>query len=295
MKNKELIKIGFCVAYDWPMLKHALPLVYEWADNICLSIDKDRISWSGQHFDFDHKEFTSFIGSLDAHKRITIFEEDFHKPDLSPMQNEVRQRNRMAEQLGAGGWHIQLDADEYFINFATFIEYLQSLPKYSYHFNVCCPLITLFKSTKDGFLVIDPKNVENVEHIQIATRFPRYQYGRRNGYFNRYTNFQIVHQSWARSEEDIQQKINSWGHINDFKTKQYFQFWKSLSDTNFSSINNFHPTHPSKWPCLQFVKANNITEFIQQINKINFPSLSPIGLLLRNSRIYSKLRELLMS
>ena len=61
----DLIKIGFCVAYDWHLLRYSLPLIYDHADYICLSIDKDRISWAGEKFSFDENSFKSFVQAID--------------------------------------------------------------------------------------------------------------------------------------------------------------------------------------------------------------------------------------
>ena len=55
--NKPKIKVGFCVAYDWELLKNSIPRVYNAADTICLSIDKNRTSWSGKKYDFDESAF----------------------------------------------------------------------------------------------------------------------------------------------------------------------------------------------------------------------------------------------
>src|SRR5690349_14979672 len=101
---KEAIKVGFCVAYDWYLLEYALPLIYADATVIGLSIDQDRISWSGNAYPFDEAGFKALITKLDPEKKIRVLEENYHLPDLTPMQNEVRQRNLMAKHLGEGGW-----------------------------------------------------------------------------------------------------------------------------------------------------------------------------------------------
>src|SRR5688572_4515370 len=187
---KDQIKVGFCVAYDWHMLNYSLPLVYDCADKICLSIDKAGISWSGSKFSFDRSAFNQLVERLDKLNKIVIIEDDYHRPDLSPMQNEVRQRNEIAKHLGEGGWHVQLDCDEYFPSFDRFVHYLNSLSRErTKKANVSCPWLVLFKRVEGGFLYVDPIVAENVEFMQIATREPAYEYGRRNGNFNIHTNF----------------------------------------------------------------------------------------------------------
>ena len=38
---------------------------------------------------------------------------------MQPMELETRQRNMMAEKMGSGGWHIQMDGDEYAYDFGV--------------------------------------------------------------------------------------------------------------------------------------------------------------------------------
>lgn len=289
----DLIKVGFCVAYDWHMLSHALPLVYSNADSIFLSVDKDRKSWAGKPFAWDGEAFRELIDSLDTHNKITLIEEDFHLQDLTPMENEVRQRNIMAERMGAGGWHIQLDSDEYFMNFGDFVKYLKGLSVDDRRMvNICCSLVTLFKQTEEGFLYVSPERKSSLEFIQVATRHPVYMYGRRNGHFNIYTNYKIIHQSWARSEAEILQKLNNWGHRDDFETRRFFDFWKTLTTENYKKVRDFHPTRPATWRKLMLVKAKNMAELVRGFDFEHYLMLSPMDLFFKNSRVFAKLRQL---
>lgn len=289
----NVIKIGFCIAYDWYFLRYALPLVYESANLICLSLDKDRISWSGEKFVIDESAFHSFVARIDTAKKIKILEEDFHVPELTAGQNEVRQRNKMAESMGIGGWHIQLDCDEYFQQFPGFVSYLKNLPQQARSkTNICCPLLTLYRQVEGGFLYISPQSAEQVEFIQIATQQPRYEFGRRNGDFNIYTSFNIIHQSWARSEDEIKLKLSSWGHINDFDGARYFEMWKSVGLHNFESLRDLHPIQPAQWPLLKFSAGKSIPEFMSDFEMPAFP-LSNVQLWLKNNRHLARLTTLM--
>lgn len=286
----DKIKVGFCVAYDWSMLAYALPLVYDTADAICLSLDKDRRSWANNPFPFHDEGFYDLLKKVDVANKITLIEEDFHVVDLSPMQNEVRQRNIMAERMGKGGWHIQLDCDEYFIDFPRFVKHLKSIST-NRAVNVCCIWVTLFKKIENGYLFIMPTENRNIEFIQVATNTPVYEYGRRNGHFNIYTNFKIAHQSWARTEEEVLQKLNNWGHKDDFSVGDYYKFWQSLSAHNYKTIKDFHPTQPECWPALEYIKAEDLEQFIRDFDSYQFQSLSEWNLLWKNSRVMNKLRS----
>jgi hypothetical protein len=261
--NKEQIKVGYCVAYDWDLLRYSIPTIYEEADVICLSIDRNRQSWTGKPFTWDEQGFRALVAKLDTAGKIRIYEDGFYLPELSPMANEVRQRNMIAAFLDGGGWHVQLDADEYFLDFAGFVRYLRKLPK-GRTVNVCCPMINLYKQTEEGMLWIRPENFSQVEIFTIATRHPKYEYGRRNGYFNILTKFPILHQSWARSEQEIWEKLTNWGHAKDFDVKEYFNLWKGANGKTYSAYRNFHHLHPESWPALSLKKGvRNIDELLQ--------------------------------
>ena len=282
------IKVGFCVAYDWPLLAYSLPQVYGKASVICLSIDSERRSWAKKIFEWDQNAFNELLRSIDVAGKILVYEDDFHLPELTPAQNEVRQRRLMSEKMGAGGWHIQLDCDEYFLNFAGFVEFLRKLPIRKYKFNVSCQLITLFKKVNNGFLYVYPQQSKHYEFLQIASKVPCYEHGRRNGYFNVISDFLIVHQSWARSDEEIWQKLSNWGHVDDFNVQRYFDFWANVNAENFGRFRDILPMHPPVWPSLCFLKSKDIAEVIAKFNAGSFPKLHPVSRIIRNSILISR-------
>lgn len=288
---RELIKVGFCIAYDWELLQYALPLIYHDADVICLSIDKDRISWASEPYNFDNEKFHSLVRSIDTDNKIKILEDNFHLENLSPPENEVRQRKYIADFFGAGGWHIQLDCDEYFLEFGRFVKYLQSLSTgKSKYVNVCCTSITLFKHIDEGFLFIKPDSKDSTEFFPVGSRDPEFVHGRRNGHFNIYTDFVILHQSWARSQADIKSKIKNWGHKNDFDTNAYFGIWDSLNATNYTALRNFHPTQPTLWSSLSLVRANGVIDLIHNLPTIKIP-WRKIDYILKNDRNIARLQN----
>lgn len=293
MKIKPSIKVAFCVSYDWDMLKVSLPLVYDEADVICLALDKDRISWSGNKFEFDDTAFFRFVEETDKKTKIRVYEDDFHLTNLKPMENEVRQRNLMADFMGKDeGWHLQLDADEYFVDFAGFVRYLKTL-RPGRKINVCCPWITLYKRIDTGFLMVNPERFENVEFIPIATNAPSYGHGRRNGYFNHYTSFEILHQSWAREPDEVWQKLNNWGHRDDADINVYFDLWKNVNEHNYAGYKNFHQIKSELWPSLVLLPLDKHSPVAGLVNSdpgSHLP-LSGIKLRMKNSIWVSRLKR----
>jgi hypothetical protein len=286
-----MIKVGYCIAYDWYFLNYSIPQVYEEADLICLSLDKSRKSWSGQSFNWDQEAFEAMIKRLDVKNKIQIFEADFFIPELSPMQNEVRQRNMIADFMGIGGWHIQLDADEYFVEFNRFVQFLRKF-KSSRKVNICCPLLNLYKQLPEGFLWIKPDEFSQIEFIQIATQYPHYEHGRRNGYFNILTEYAILHQSWARTDAEVWEKLNNWGHKLDFDISKYYRVWMDAAEENYATYKNFHHIKPEVWPKLEWVSARSIESMLAE-SKNNFQlPIRKSNLKMANSIWSSRLKKL---
>ena len=203
---------------------------------------------------------------IDTEHKIKIYEDDFFVETLSPMQCEVRERNLLAKQMGKGGWHIQLDADEYFVDFKSFVNYLKNkshlLKEGKKGVNIRCFWIPLFKRTHQGYFYVNYKN-KLPESIAIATNKPVYEYGRVNGHFNILSPFSILHDTWARTDGEVWQKIQNWGHKHDFDVQSYFDFWKSINKSNYTQVKNFHFIKPETWEFLGFIESKNIEELSQ--------------------------------
>lgn len=264
------VKVSFCVAYDWYLLEYSLRSIYDFADKICLSIDKDRISWSGKPFSFDEDGFINMVEKIDVNKKVFIYEEKFYMPELTPMQNEIRQRNMMTESYGeVEGWYVQLDADEYFLDFKGFVSFLKRF-KSNRKVNICCPLLNLYKQIPQGMLWIKPNTFEQIHFAPIATRYPVYEHGRLNGFFNILTEFSILHQSWARDEAEIWEKLSNWGHSTDFDVEKYFLHWKKVNKDNYKRYINFHFLYPKTWPALELKQNVSVISDLLTLNDVDF-------------------------
>jgi hypothetical protein len=285
------IKVCICAAYDWMYLQHSLPFIYSHADSICISLDKDRISWSGNSFSFDKAAFARFIKEIDKENKVVIYEDNFHLPELLPIENECRQRLLMTQQLGKGGWFLQIDADEYYLYFKELVSYLRDT-RIRRNVNITCPFIELYKKNDEGFFLVDAKNSLDLRFMPIATNAPKYEYGRVNGYFNIKTNFFALHNTLARSFEEVKEKINNWGHSHEVNKEAIFSKWNAINKDNFHQYKDFNPLTPAAWPALRFVEAGTIDELAQKIKKNNPYSLSRKKLLLENSLFVSRSKSL---
>lgn len=295
-----MIKVGFCVSYDWEFLKHSIPRVYQEADIICLALDKDRHSWKCNPYQFDDDAFYAFVKSIDTQNKIDIYEDDFSLSELNSRENCNRHRMMIAERMGKGGWHIQVDSDEYFLDFSAFVKDLKKIHTNptgdEFPINVCVNWTPIIKKVNNGFLFVDFQQ-SFPESFPAATTTPNYERARHNGFFNIYTKHYAIHQTQARNKEDLTFKINNWGHsAEELKDINYrnslLKLWDVLDEYNYTRVKNFNFTVPEVWPSLNYCKAENIEELISKIKIAPFP-LNNFQLRLKNSLAYSRLKKLL--
>lgn len=263
MSDGSVIKVGVLVSYDWPLLRYALPLVYEGADLITLAIDRERRTWVGGEFNLP-PEFYLLIESIDTENKIRLYEDNFYVPQLSPMECETRERNMLAAEMGLNGWHIQIDADEYILNFSRLVGKLKELGTNCGAVQINGLLLSLFKKVSGGFLVIAPSS-SGFENLPVATNNPRYVKAR--GTHNQIISLSefAIHQSWAREYDDIRTKLENWGHAGDFDSQSYLRIWEAIDNKNYKYISNFHPIWPELWPRLEYLEAENIESLIEEI------------------------------
>lgn len=263
MKTSESkIKVGILVSYDYPLLAYSLPCIYTYADEIYLAIDRKRETWKGNSFHLP-STFFEWIRAIDKEQKIHFYEDSFYIPSLSPMTLETRTRNMLAKQMGYDGWHVQIDTDEYFCNFKSFVHSLKSW-NINNPISVYAQWTTLFKQDETGYFYI-----KSQEKFPVATNMPYYLYARIPALERKdlILDEQVIHQSWARSEEEMEQKLKNWGHTNDFDNNAYLTLWKSINLSSYRKIRNFHPLIPTSWPKLNHIKAQNIPELIRKLKK----------------------------
>ncbi len=271
-----MIKVGYLVSYDYNMLLTSIKQLYDYVDGIFIAIDRDRKTWSGNNFELPQSFFDE-IKVFDSKNKIVFYFDSFYISELTPIECETRERNMLLKKMGKG-WLIQLDVDEYIYDFKKVAKYLN---KYWYLtlFPKFTPivfrgkLLTLYRQLPDGYLYI-----ENNEHFSFITNQSNYTYTRNNKKVrNHYSNINVIHQSWARTEDEIQMKIKNWGHRDDFDTQQYFEFWRNLSSLNYMNYKNVHPIVPEVWNELHFLKSVSIDEFIVKYASNNFQELIDIS------------------
>jgi len=108
--------------------------------------------------------------------------------------------------------------------------------------------MTVFKTFGDVALMIAPP----YEAAFVATRAREFEKARVT---KEPTHVQsvasILHYGWGRTRDEVKQKLENWGHSQDFDTKGFLSFWDSVTLENYKDFKNFHPLRPELWSALE--------------------------------------------
>ena len=101
--------------------------------------------------------------------------------------------------MGEGGWHIQIDSDEYFNDFKSFTGFLKERNNLLQNpeanpVEIHVQWITLFKKVEGGFLYVK----DSLDTIEVATNVPKYKYMRATRHSKKKNNKIKTHISFLR-------------------------------------------------------------------------------------------------
>ncbi len=274
--------VGMLLSYDYELLKISIPIIYPYIDEIVLSKDSENKTWNNSSFEIN-SDFFSWIEKFDVKNKIKFHTDSFFNSELSTIQNECKQRTLLADSFENKIWYIQIDPDEYFLDFNGFLDFLRkqnskSIINKREKIQVACFLSILYKKDKEGYFYVS----KPFERALVATNYPVYKNARMNGTQIFYTNCVALHQTWARSREEILYKINNWGHNNDFDTEHYIMFWDSVNKTNYKTIENFHPVEKKKWKTLDYCNGLTIEDVKNELLKRNSLKISKSYVFFKN-------------
>jgi hypothetical protein len=259
------IHVGFLLSYDYEKLKNAIPPVYEAADAIFIAEDKEYRTWSGKKFEVA-PSFYEWIKEIDTQNKIQIYSDDFYLPELSPIENDTRERIMLSNKMGIGNWLVQVDADEYFLDFPKFIKTLRKYDRFLKNpernpVQISGFYINMFKFIDDGLLYVNHLN-----KVLLATNHPSYVYARQTKKRIIYTDNLVMHECVARSEKDLMTKFTNWGHALDFDIAEYIKKWKSVDKYNYKEMENFFYLDPNGWKSLDYIESTNLEELKELLN-----------------------------
>jgi len=259
------IHVGFLFSYDYEKLKISIPLVYNDADAIFLAVDEKFRTWSGEIFEVDD-QFFEWIKTFDTQNKITIYRDNFYVPELSAIENDNRERQMLSLKMGIGNWLIQVDSDEYFLDFKKFVKDLRKYDSFldnpeKNRIQIAAFLINMFKYTDDGLLYVD-----KVTRGLMATNYPDYKVARNTRQRIIYTPNVLWHETLSRTSEEIEYKFKNWGHNDEVNVDAFMQKWKLVNKSNYKEMRGFFYIEPEKWNRLEFVSGNTINEIIKNFN-----------------------------
>lgn len=259
------IQVGFLFSYDYEKLKISIPLVYDDADAIFIAIDEEYRTWSGEIFKVDD-QFFEWLKQYDSQKKITIYRDNFYVPELSAIENDNRERHMLSLKMGIGNWLIQVDSDEYFIDFKKFVKDLRKYDRFldnpeKNKIQISAFLINMFKYTDGGLLYVN-----KATRGLMATNYPDYKVARNTRNRIIYTPNVLWHETLSRTSEEIEYKFKNWGHNDEVNVDSFMRKWKLVNKSNYKEMRGFFYIEPEKWDRLEFVNGNTIDEIIKNFN-----------------------------
>ena len=168
--------------------------------------------------------------------------------------------------MGIGNWLVQIDSDEYFINFENFVK---NLRKYDHFLDnpektkiqIAGFLINMYKYSDGGVFF-----VKKPTRVLAATNYPNYKVARQTKQRIIYTPNILWHETLAREEKDIEFKLKNWGHNVDVDIEKFMDKWRSVNISNYKNLRDFFYMNPKRWKKLEFVKGENITEVSRNLD-----------------------------
>jgi hypothetical protein len=264
------IHIGFLLSYDYIKLKNSIPPVYKKADKIYIAIDIESRTWAGQKFEVD-PDFFLWLKEFDVDNKIELYYDNFYIPELTAIENDNRERHMLSLKMGIGNWLVQIDSDEYFINFEKFVN---DLRKYDHYLDnpektkiqIAGFLLHLYKYTKNGILYVNKPH-----KFMLATNYPNYKCARQTKERIIYTNNVLLHETLSRTEEELRFKIQNWGHNVDVND-EFLEKWIKVDENNYKNFSNFYYIEPERWKKLGYLNSqdfNGLKDIVKNDNNFN--------------------------
>lgn len=274
------IQVGFLMSYDYEKLKNAIPAVYQDADAIFIAIDQEYRTWTGQKFEVDAL-FFDWLKGYDVDNKITLYRDDFYVPELSAIQNDTRERHLLALKMGVGNWLIQVDSDEYFLDFKKFVQTLRRYDTFLDNpkknpIQIAGFLINIYKYLEDGLLYVDQPT-----KVMLATNWPNYKVARKTKERIIYTDNILLHECLSRTEDELRYKFANWGHSDEIN-ESFFDKWRCATKDNFKEVINVFYLCPRKWKKLGYLPTKDVNQIKEYISQLKNLKVSKLHLFTKN-------------
>jgi len=230
------------IAYDYLLSFAAISSYYDIADEIILAIDKDRMSWNKNKYEFNDTLFYDEIKKIDTSNKIKILEENFHEYSDLPIENDTNERNIISSNCKAENYIIGIDSDEILLNAKIFYDWLTDIK--TTNFDTSCVWHSVYKIIDSALILTLP---EEIAHIGTNLR-NKYSKCRITTNENVVlSSLKILHFSWGRQRKDVIEKLYNWSHSKDFNLEKNMRNWDNVTLENFKSFHHIHPLKLKQW------------------------------------------------
>jgi hypothetical protein len=74
----------------------------------------------------------------------------------------------------------------------------------------------------------------------------------------------IFHNSFCRTDQELHDKINNFGHSAESKVDPFYETQKQVDETNYMQLTNFKTSNMgAQWPTLMLVPDEHLQEFLK--------------------------------
>lgn len=266
MIKKSVISL---ISYDAAYLPRSIKTYYDYVDEIILGLDESRITWSGNPFSFDESALYQELKEIDRDNKISIIEHNFHSSKVA-LENDNFERNYLKSQC-SHDWIFSIDADEELVNAKDFfLKYVPLAEKYRKKIDLSFTWFLPYKEFEDCYLM-------------IANRDGSWSRGDTQGFvtnkdneftYCRWTNNRrvilsplcILHWSFCRTEENLSQKLNNFGHSDKANSDPFFNIWKQITLDNYTQLTNFKTSGfgNNQWEKLIVIPKSNLLSLAKE-------------------------------
>lgn len=264
---REKISVISLIAYDWEYLLNSIPTYYEYVDEIVLGIDKNNKTWTGNFIEIPEEVFNR-LDTIDGDSKISIVADDFCKTD-NPIQNDTSERNTLRENC-SNRWIFSFDADEELINAEDFfVRWFPLVQDHDVALNFTWFLA--YKEFDKDILYIGDETGTKIfsKDVQEFGVNKNYQFN-----YCRWSNCRkkiltplcIKHNSFCRPDEEINLKINNFGHSKESLIDPFYNTRNQITLDNYSQLRNFKTSgFGEQWPTLIRLPKNKEYEILKNM------------------------------
>jgi hypothetical protein len=265
MRKKSVISL---ISYDAAYLPDSIKTYYNYVDEIILGLDKDRISWTNNKIKFDEDKLWRELNAIDGDNKITIVEDNFHRSSV-PIENDNHERNFLKEHC-SNDWVFSFDADEQLVNAKDFFTRFCPLVE-TYDLDLMFYWILPYKRVGDGsILVISKEDRETLPNNEVQS----FTTNKDNTFtYCRWTNnkkvlqspLAILHWSFCRPKEELELKINNFGHSKESKADPFYNIREKVTVDNYTGLKNFKTSNMGpQWESLKLIKETELLEYCKK-------------------------------